>query len=108
MINKNDVVTVRIFISSPGDVAEERDRARQVIDGLRRRYAPRFLLKPVLWEELALQVDLSFQQGIDLVLSEDAGSTSPSSSSGHDSVRPSAPSSRRATAANTGAGQSEN
>jgi WD40 repeat protein len=65
--------TIRIFISSPGDVAEERDRARQVIDGLRRRYATRFLLKPVLWEDLALQINLSFQQGIDLVLSAERG-----------------------------------
>jgi WD40 repeat protein len=65
--------TIRILISSPGDVAEERDRARQVIDSLRRRYARRFQLKPVLWEELALQVDMSFQQGIDLVLSKEHG-----------------------------------
>ena len=28
---------IRIFISSPGDVADERDRARQVIESLRRR-----------------------------------------------------------------------
>lgn len=64
---------VRLFISSPGDVAEERDRARQVIESLRRRYAARFLLKPVLWEDLPLQADLSFQQGIDLVLSAEHG-----------------------------------
>ena len=30
--------TVRIFISSPGDVAEERDGARRVIEGLQRLY----------------------------------------------------------------------
>ena len=65
--------TIRIFISSPGDVAEERDRARQVVEGLRRRYAGRLILKPVLWEDLPLQADMSFQQGIDLVLSADQG-----------------------------------
>lgn len=65
--------TLRIFISSPGDVAEERDRARQVVEGLRRRYAGQFHLEPVLWENLPLQADMSFQQGIDLVLSQDHG-----------------------------------
>ena len=28
--------TLRIFISSPGDVAEERERAREVVESLRR------------------------------------------------------------------------
>lgn len=65
--------TLRIFISSPGDVAEERERARQVIDSLKRRYAGVFHLKPVLWEDLPLQADMSFQQGIDLVLSGEHG-----------------------------------
>ncbi len=65
--------TLRIFISSPGDVAEERDRARQVIEGLRRRYVGRFHLQPLLWEDLPLQPAMSFQQGIDAVLSGDQG-----------------------------------
>jgi len=65
--------TLRIFISSPGDVAEERDRARQVVEGLRRRYAGQFHLLPVLWEDLPLQADMSFQKGIDLVLSQEHG-----------------------------------
>lgn len=30
--------TVRIFISSPGDVNDERDKARRVIDGLQRHF----------------------------------------------------------------------
>ncbi len=64
---------VRIFISSPGDVIEERERARQVVESLRRRYVGRLDLKAVLWEELPLQADMSFQQGIDLVLSEECG-----------------------------------
>src|SRR5690348_12496856 len=65
--------TVRIFISSPGDVAEERDRARQVVEQLRRRYAGQFDLKSILWEDLPLQADMSFQQGIDTVLSKEQG-----------------------------------
>ena len=65
--------TLRIFISSPGDVAEERDRAKQVVESLRRRYAGKFLLKPLLWEDIPLQPDMSFQQGIDMVLSQDRG-----------------------------------
>lgn len=65
--------TLRIFISSPGDVEEERQRARQVVDSLKRRYAGVFTLKPLLWEELALQSDAPFQEGIDRVLSAAQG-----------------------------------
>lgn len=62
--------TIRIFISSPGDVQEERERARSVVHQLRRRYAGRLDLQALLWEELPLQADMSFQKGIDMVLSE--------------------------------------
>lgn len=65
--------TIRIFISSPGDVAEERQKAREVIASLQARYAGRFRLLSVLWEDMPLQVDTSFQQGIDLVLSKEHG-----------------------------------
>jgi hypothetical protein len=61
---------VRIFISSPGDVAEERQKARLVIEQLQHFYGSRVTLVPVLWEDLPLGADASFQQGIDLVLSE--------------------------------------
>jgi formylglycine-generating enzyme required for sulfatase activity len=64
---------LRIFISSPGDVAEERERARQVVQGLARRYARHFALVPVLWEEMPLTLDNSFQHGIDFLLSKDFG-----------------------------------
>lgn len=62
--------TIRIFISSPGDVFEERERARNVVHQLRRRYAGRLDLRALFWEELPLKADMSFQQGIDMVLSE--------------------------------------
>ena len=65
--------TLRIFISSPGDVAEERERARQVVQGLRRRYARHFELLPVLWEDMPLGLETGFQEGIDLLLSRDRG-----------------------------------
>ncbi|MES2438564.1 MAG: AAA family ATPase [Verrucomicrobiota bacterium] len=59
---------LRIFISSPGDVKEERERAKDVVQMLRRRYARKFTLVPVVWEDLPLEPDMSFQQGIDLFL----------------------------------------
>src|ERR1700722_13997362 len=63
------MASVRIFISSPGDVAEGRDQARRVIEGLQRQY-PGVTLRPVLWEELALPPTATFQEGIDYVLSK--------------------------------------
>jgi WD40 repeat protein len=64
---------VRILICSPGDVIDERERARQTIESLRRRYARRFALKHLLWEDLPLQPDMPFQEGIELLLSRDGG-----------------------------------
>ena len=58
---------VRIFISSPGDVVEERNQARRVIEGLQKRY-PNVTLQPVLWEDLALPATASFQETIELIL----------------------------------------
>ncbi|MFA7173701.1 MAG: hypothetical protein WC340_09840 [Kiritimatiellia bacterium] len=58
--------TIRIFISSPGDVAEERDRVKRVVEGLRKRYAGRLALETALWEELPpTQADTPFQEGIE-------------------------------------------
>jgi hypothetical protein len=42
--------TIRIFISSPGDVVEEREKARQVVRDLQRRCLGRLELIPVLGE----------------------------------------------------------
>jgi hypothetical protein len=69
------VKAIRIFISSPGNVAEERDKAKQVIAALQRQYGDEVLLVPVLWEDLPLGADASFQQGIDLVLAGPYAST---------------------------------
>jgi hypothetical protein len=59
--------TIRIFISSPGDVTEERDGARRVVDGLQRLY-PGADLQTDLLEELALPATASFQETIDFLL----------------------------------------
>jgi len=67
------MTTLRIFISSPGDVAAERDKARLVIAQLQQLYGDRLQLVPVLWEDLPLRADASFQDGIDLVLSAEHG-----------------------------------
>ncbi len=65
--------SLRIFISSPRDVAAEREKAREVIAALQRHYGDEISLKAVLWEDLPLGADASFQQGIDLVLSREQG-----------------------------------
>ncbi len=65
--------TIRIFISSPDDVADERQKACDVIASLQPRYAGRFLLVAVRSEELPLQEDMTARQGIDLVLSPEHG-----------------------------------
>jgi hypothetical protein len=67
------MTTLRIFISSPGDVAEERAKARQVIEQLQRQNGSGLELIPVLWEDLPLQADSSFQEGIDMMLSKEHG-----------------------------------
>ena len=65
--------TIRIFISSPGDVAEEREKAREVVRRLQRRYLGRLKLVSILWEDLFLGADISFQEGIERILSQDGG-----------------------------------
>lgn len=62
---------VRIFISSPGDVNEERAKAQQVIADLQQAYISQAFLKPVLWEDLALPATASFQESIDYLLAQE-------------------------------------
>jgi len=56
--------TLRIFVSSPGDVGEERSIAQRVIERLKFRYAGRIKLAPLLWEQLPLVATASFQEQI--------------------------------------------
>ena len=56
--------TLQIFISSPGDVYEERAIANRVIDRLQSEYIGRLVLEPVLWEHEPLVATSTFQQQI--------------------------------------------
>lgn len=53
--------TFRIFVSSPGDVAEERLIARRVIERLRAELAGALDILPVFWEHEPLSASGSFQ-----------------------------------------------
>ncbi|MCB1937045.1 MAG: ATP-binding protein [Nitrosomonas sp.] len=67
------IKTIRIFISSPNDVRDERKKAQSVIERLQDDYAEKLILSPVFWEDLPLHVGESFQKGIDPILSIDKG-----------------------------------
>lgn len=70
----SQVRRVRVFISSPSDVFAERKKAEEVIEQLQRSYGlDRVRLETVLWEQLPIQLDTPFQQGIEVVLSKDKG-----------------------------------
>jgi len=52
---------LRVFISSPGDVAQERAVARRVLGRVQAAYAGRVSLEPVLWEQQPLLATATFQ-----------------------------------------------
>jgi Tfp pilus assembly protein PilF len=52
---------LRIFISSPGDVAQERAVARRVLGRVQATYAGRLRLEPLLWEQQPLLATETFQ-----------------------------------------------
>ena len=56
--------TIRVFISSPGDVVEERRRAALVLGRLKRDYARFFDISPVLWEYEPMLAAGTFQDVI--------------------------------------------
>ena len=56
--------TLKFFISSPGDVFEERAIASRVIDRLQSEYIGRVVLEPVLWEHEPLVATATFQAQI--------------------------------------------
>lgn len=55
---------LRVFISSPGDVAQERAVARRVLGRVQGAYAGRLRLEPVLWEQQPLLASDTFQTQI--------------------------------------------
>jgi tetratricopeptide (TPR) repeat protein len=56
--------TLRFFISSPGDVFEERAIASRVLERLQSEYVGRLVLEPVLWEHEPLVATSTFQTQI--------------------------------------------
>jgi WD40 repeat protein len=56
--------TIRIFVSSPGDVYQERVAAERVILRLRDRYASDAVIVPVLWEHEPITANDTFQTQI--------------------------------------------
>ena len=81
--------TIRLFISSPGDVATERRRATLAADKLNGEFAGRIRIEPVLWEERFYSSHASFQDQIaqaaacDIVVAIDRKSTRLNSSHRH-------------------------
>jgi tetratricopeptide (TPR) repeat protein len=60
----DEIKTIRIFISSPGDVADERCRAALVLGRLKRDYARFFKISPELWEYEPMLASGTFQDVI--------------------------------------------
>ena len=53
--------TVRIFVSSPGDVGRERDVAAKVVNRLRAQFSARLLIEPYFWEHEPMHAGADFQ-----------------------------------------------
>jgi hypothetical protein len=58
------IPSISIFISSPGDVFEERTLAQRVIERLQSEYAGRAVLEPIFWEHEPLVATADFQTQI--------------------------------------------
>lgn len=61
---------LRIFISSPGDVLQERKIAKNIIAELAHIYSNYVELETIMWEDLPLEATGSFQSGIDYFLNQ--------------------------------------
>ena len=57
---------IRIFVSSPGDVSEERGLARQVLERLRMEFASQAMLDTFFWEHEPLTAGAGFQEQLPL------------------------------------------
>ena len=58
------VPKLKIFISSPGDVYEERTLAQRAIERMQSEYAGRAVLEPMFWEHEPLAATATFQMQI--------------------------------------------
>ncbi|MCP3962290.1 MAG: ATP-binding protein [bacterium] len=56
--------SLKIFVSSPGDVAEERVLCQRVIKRLQSRFLGRLTIEPVIWEHEPLLATATFQDQI--------------------------------------------
>lgn len=64
MQGEKDVRVIKVFVSSPADVAPERGRVQAVAAKLNREFDGIVRLEPVLWEEHLYQATRSFQPQI--------------------------------------------
>ncbi len=58
------LVSIKIFVSSPGDVAQERFLTEKVLARLQNVYRHVCELQPIFWEHEPLTADKSFQEGL--------------------------------------------
>jgi tetratricopeptide (TPR) repeat protein len=58
------LISIKIFVSSPGDVAQERFLAEKVLIRLQNVYRHVCKLEPIFWEHEPLTADKSFQEGL--------------------------------------------
>lgn len=63
--------TIRIFISSPGDVQPERRIAYKVISELNSQFSKYLHIELLMWENFPLTAESTFQEGIDYFLKSD-------------------------------------
>ena len=58
------LMSIKIFVSSPGDVAQERFLTEKVLTRLQNVYRHVCKLEPIFWEHEPLTADKSFQEGL--------------------------------------------
>lgn len=61
---------IRVFISSPGDVYQERITAKKVIAELNKIYSKHIEIEPILWEDMPLLASSTFQDGINDIIKQ--------------------------------------
>lgn len=57
--------TIRIFISSPGDVGAEREKAREIFDRLQAKFSGVLRISPYFWEHEPMRATLDFTTQIE-------------------------------------------
>lgn len=57
-------IALRVFVSSPGDVSEERVVTQRVVERINARFAPHVRLSAILWEHEPLPASITPQSGV--------------------------------------------